>query len=158
MNLSFVTLISYDYKYAKDCILSYYDIADEIFLGIDINKKTWSGENFDIDMNWLTSFVNEIDKNKKIKIIGSDFYKFSKPIQNDTYERNFMSLLCKEGNWIISIDSDERVLNANEFKQWMDSADKNYSILATWNGVFKIINDKFFRLMYINTFSLHLIV
>jgi hypothetical protein len=33
--ISIITLLSYDYKYLEDCIKSYYEIADEIILGLD---------------------------------------------------------------------------------------------------------------------------
>jgi hypothetical protein len=95
-------------------------------------------------MNFVQSIIKKIDLDKKIKIIESDFFKFSEPIQNDTYERNFLSHYCKDGNWIISIDVDERMVNANEFKYWLQQLDfstdiRNYSIAAKWIQVFKII-------------------
>lgn len=140
--LSFVTLLSYDYQYVYDCIRSYYDIADEIILGLDINRKTWRGQSFNIDMDAVNAFIAEIDVDKKIRIEESDFYKFRYSMNNDTFERNYLSTKCKEGNWIISIDADERVINGKEFAEWMKQADKNTAILATWRGVFKSFGDK----------------
>ncbi len=139
-DLSFVTLLSYDYGYAYDAITSYYDIADEVILGLDEKRLTWRGEKFDIDMAKINDFIKKTDTNNKIKIIEGDFYKFKYSMNNDTLERNYLSGFCNSNNWIISIDADERILNANEFKDWMDAGvDPKKSITGSWDGVFKVL-------------------
>ncbi len=153
--LSFISLVAYDYEYLADSIKSYYEIADEIILGLDENKKTWSGNDFEIDFGKLEATLRKIDYAGKIKLVQSDFYKFDKPIYNDTYERNYLSLHCKENNWIISIDADERLMNPIEFNDWMSKLDMNRqpescNILATWWNVFKVIDGK---KLYINSVS-----
>ncbi len=145
--LSIITLLSYDYIYLEDCIRSYYDIADEIILGVDKNRVSWSGNAFTFDMAFVLSVIEKIDTGKKVKIIEGDFFKYKEPIQNDTYERSYLSQQCKAGNWIISIDVDERLVNAEEFSGWLKYHDqgsdiRKYDIGAQWIQIFKVIDGK----------------
>ena len=145
--LSIITLLSYDYSYLENCIRSYYDIADEIILGLDENRVSWSGKAFAFDASFVRSVIDKVDKDKKIKVVEGDFFKFKEPIQNDTYERNYLSQHCKDGNWIVSIDVDERLLNAGEFYNWLQELDprsdiRNYDIGARWIQIFKVIEGK----------------
>jgi len=140
--ISVVTLLAYDYKYLKDSITSYYNIADEIILGLDINRKSWRNQPFELDNGYLNSIIKEIDKDNKIRIIESDFYKFENAMSNEVFERNYLSQFCKKENWILSIDVDERLIDSNSFKSWLENAPKSHDIGAKWLGVFKIIDGK----------------
>ncbi len=143
-NLSLVTLLSYDYVYAFEAISKYYDIADEIILGLDSDYVTWSGNKFDFDESALTDFLARVDTEKKIRVIRQNFHQLPRPIDNDTTERRFLSTQCKAGNWIIQIDADEIMLNKNEFKQFMeDNSDllDGCAIKAHWITVFKSFDD-----------------
>lgn len=141
--LSFVTPIAYDYRYSFDAIRSYYKIADEIILGIDIKRKTWSGQYYKFDEKYFDEQIDKIDIDNKIKIIESDFHKFNHPAQNDTYERNYLSKYCKDGNIIVQIDSDEILLNAEEFLKWTNENEFDCELTAEWVTVFKSFkNDK----------------
>ena len=46
---SVISLISYDAEYLPDSIKSYYDYVDEIVLGLDEDRITWSGNKFSFD-------------------------------------------------------------------------------------------------------------
>jgi len=143
-NLSFVTLLSYDYELAMQAIEHYYDIADEIILGIDIDRVTWSGNKFDFDEFGFDEFIKRVDVNGKINIIRENFHTSQRPIDNDTSERRFLSQICKKGNWIIQIDADELVLNPKEFKAFMDENDEaldGCAIKGHWITVFKAFGD-----------------
>ena len=142
MKLSFYTPIAYDYKYSIASIISYYDIADEIILGIDKDRISWSNKKYDFDNNDFFQQIKKIDIDKKIKLIEDNFHLYSEPIKNDTYERNYISKICKKGNYIIGIDSDEILLNPNEFKIWFEKNKIEYDISCNWLTVYKIFDKK----------------
>lgn len=144
-NLSFITLISYDYKYAFDAIRSYYDIADEIFLGIDEDRITWSGNKFVLDDIECNNFLDEVDTQRKIRVISKNFHGSTRPIDNDTHERRTLSGYCKPGNWIIQIDADEVLLNPKEFVQYLTDNEEvleNCAIKGNWITVFKSFDNQ----------------
>jgi hypothetical protein len=155
MPLSIITPISYDYKYAFNAIARYYNIADEIFLGLDKDRISWSGHKFDFDTNAVMDFIKKIDIKNKIKLIEDDFHLFpngkiedtkpylSIPFKNETYERNHLSLLCKPGNWVLSMESDEYMLNPLEFKTWLDGVGDDVEFRAKWIFVYKTFGDKY---------------
>ena len=138
MDLSFYTPIAYDWKYAVKSVASYYDIADEIILAIDKDRISWSNYRYDEVVN----FSKFCDPNKKIKIVEENFHRYSSPVENDTYERNFISSLCKKDNHIIAIDSDEILVNAAEFKAWMNNTNPDFDISCTWTTVYKLFDQK----------------
>ena len=141
-HISVITPTAYDFRYSYESIKNYYDIADEIFIGIDKDRISWAGNKFDFDMAEFQSFINDIDTDKKIKIIQENFHQHPIPVQNDTAEKNHLSSLCKNGNWILQIESDEYMFNKEEFMKWLPNADPNYGIKAQWVTVYKSFGDK----------------
>jgi hypothetical protein len=143
MKLSFYTPVAYDYNFSISSIKSYYDIADEIILGIDKDRISWTGRTYKIDDTFFKD-IESIDVNKKIKIIEDNFHIFSEPMKNDTHERNVLSTKCNESNYIIAIDCDEVLLNTLEFKQWMDNnANTDKDIGCLWLSVYKVFGDNY---------------
>jgi hypothetical protein len=142
-NFSFITLLSYDYKYAFNAIRSYYDLADEIILGLDSEYITWSKNKFEFSEDELNKFLAE-DTAGKIRVVRGNFHQLARPIDNDTAERTFLAQHCKDGNWIIQIDADESLLNPKDFVSFMDdNADvlDGCAIKAHWITVFKSFGD-----------------
>jgi hypothetical protein len=114
INKSVISLISYDAKYLANSIKRYYDYVDDIVLGLDKDRVTWSGNNFSFNEAELWSELSAIDGDNKISIIEDNFHTSSVAIDNDNFERNFLKHQCKH-DCIISIDADEYLLNAKEF-------------------------------------------
>ena len=139
--LSFVTLLAYDYRYAFLAVRSYYDIADEIILGVDRDRVTHSGNPFHIDMREVADFVGGIDRAGKIRIVEDDFHSQPTPMDNDTHERNVLSLACRPGNWVVQIDADETLVDPAAFGEWMPTAPQDAQIKARWISVFKVFGD-----------------
>lgn len=138
MKYVYYTPIAYDYQYAYPSIMSYYDIADEIILLIDKDRISWSNLSFKFDFDSFKNKIEEIDKNKKIKIIEENFHLYKQPIRNDTYERNYVSKIVNKDDYLIGIDSDEILLNPKEFKEWLDSQKRlNFDIECLWYTVYK---------------------
>lgn len=140
MKLSFYTPIAYDYEYAYQAILSYYNIADEILLGIDKDKISWAGNPYQFNDKDFLDWVDKIDLENKISIFQSNFHYNRNPLINDTEERNYLSRFCT--GYIIGIDSDELLLNPNEFKDWMNVTNPVDDIECTWISVYKSFGDK----------------
>jgi len=142
---SAISLISYDWEYLPASIASYYDYVDEIVLGLDKNKTSWSGNKFKINENDLFPALKEIDRDNKINVIEGDFYKSKVAIENDNYERNYLKSQCSH-DWIFSFDADEVLLNAHEFfSNFLPITEryyKNHDYLMTWATPFKEIDDK----------------
>jgi len=141
--LSFITLLAYDYRYAFSAVGSYYDIADEILLGLDRDRLTWMGQAFTIDMDAVRSFVAQIDKDRKIRIVEGDFHSADDPMANDSLERSELSLQARSGNWVVQIDADEVVLNGAEFKSWLLQYEpRENNAFARWISVFKVFDQQ----------------
>ena len=109
---SAISLISYDAnRFLCDSIERYYNYVDEIVLGIDKDRITWSGNPFEIDEDVLWKDLSVIDGDSKITIVEENFHQSKVAIENDNYERNFLKQECTH-EWIVSIDADEMLINA----------------------------------------------
>lgn len=117
-------LLSYDYDKLKLSIPPVYACADRIFIAIDENLNTWSGNKFEINtefFDWLEKF----DVDKKIEIYRDNFYVPSLTgIQMDTRERHMLSLRMGIGNWLIQVDSDEYFLDFEKYVKSLRKHDK----------------------------------
>ncbi len=140
--ISIAMPIAYDYAYSYRSLEAAYEIADEVILGIDAKRLTWSGNSYEFDDEAFREQVARIDKRKIVRIVEDDFHSDPHPMQNDVRERRILSSRCKQGNWIIQIDSDEIMLNAREFKNWLPKADNNSDLQARWITVFKTFGDQ----------------
>ena len=87
---SVISLISYDADYLPSSIEKYYEYVDEIILGVDKDRISWSNNNFSFDETVLWKELGRIDGDSKISVIEEDFHKSEIPIENDNYERNFL--------------------------------------------------------------------
>ena len=142
---SAISLISYDADYLPNSIKTYYEYVDEIILGLDKNRVSWSKNKFTFDEPKLWAELNDIDSDGKITIVEEDFVKSDKAIENDNYERNYLKEQCSH-DWIFSFDADEELLNAHDFfVNYLPLVEKYYNtcdIMMTWATPFKTIEDK----------------
>lgn len=142
---SVITLAAYDAHLLPRSIKSYYAYVDEIILGLDKDRISWSGNNFSFDETKLWQELKAIDFDKKISIIEENFHPGSVAIENDTYERNFLKEQCSN-DFILSFDADEVLVNPYDFfieylplaEPYIDKKD----LLFTWFHPYKIINDE----------------
>lgn len=139
--ISVITPVAYDYKLFFESVMCHYAISDEIFVGLDVDRISWNGNKFTFNDAEFFDYVKKIDVDHKIKVIERNFHTLSKPMQNETLEKNYLSGLCKPGNWKLQIESDENMLNPNEFKQWLETKDLNCAIRGQWITVFKAFGD-----------------
>ena len=142
--ISVITLASYDAHMLPDSIKSYYDYVDEIIIGLDEDRISWSKNAFSFDENKLWSELKKIDKEGKTSIIEDNFHSSNIPIENDNYERNFLKAQCTH-DWVMSFDADEVLVNAKEFftkfvpvvEPYYDKVD----LVFTWFLPYKQIED-----------------
>jgi len=117
-------LMSYDYKLLKNSIPFVYEDSDSIFIALDKNFKTWTGDVFEVEdsfFDWLSNY----DIENKITIYKEDFYDSSlNPMENEVRERKMLASKMGIGNWIIQIDSDEYFINFKGFIQELKSRNK----------------------------------
>ena len=117
--ISVISLISYDAEYLPASIQTYYPYVDEIVLGLDKDRISWSNNKFSFDEDKLWKQLEKIDVDDKIHIIEENFHKSAVPIENDNAERNFLKEHCTH-DWILSIDADEELVNSKEFfNRWL---------------------------------------
>ena len=141
---SVISLISYDAQYLPNSIKSYYDYVDEIVLGLDEDRITWSGNKFSFDEGDLYKKLKEIDVDNKISIVEDNFHSSKIALENDNFERNFLKGQCSH-DWIMSFDADEEVINAKDFfLRYVPLAEKYYNkidLLFTWFLPYKEFED-----------------
>lgn len=134
MKKSVISLISYDAAYLPDSIKTYYNYVDEIVLGLDKSRTSWSGNKFEFNEEELWKELSKIDGDGKINIVESNFHRSSEPLENDTHERNFLKEHCSH-DFILSFDADEQLVNAkNFFTKFLPIVEgyNNIELLFTW--------------------------
>ena len=141
---SVISLISYDAHLLCDSIDRYYEYVDEIILGLDKDRISWSNNKFSFDENLLWKKLSLIDTESKISVIEENFHKSEVAIENDNYERNFLKEQCTH-DIIVSVDADEILINSKEFfidflPLTVNYLDK-YDICMTWATPYKEIDD-----------------
>jgi hypothetical protein len=140
--LSFAMPVAYDYRYFYRALDSIYDIADEIVVGLDRDRISWSGKPYQLDEAEFRAEIQKTDTRGIVKIVEDDFHSSPQPMVNDSEERNTLARHCTPGSWIIQIDSDEQALNAKDFRKWMQTADREKDVQAKWITVFKTFGDQ----------------
>jgi len=138
-------LLSYDYELLKIAIPPVYKSSDRIFIAIDQDYLTWSGNKFTVDplfFDWLKEF----DVDQKIELYFDTFYVPNlTTTQMDTRERKMLSDKMGIGNWLIQIDSDEYFIDfegfVNQFRKYdhyLDNPEKHkIQIAAFWVIIYK---------------------
>jgi len=141
---SVISLISYDAGFLPESISKYYEYVDEIVLGVDKDRISWSNNPFSFDEQQLWKDLQDLDPENKISIIEENFHKSEIPIENDNYERNFLKEHCTH-DVIVSIDADEFLLDAKKFFYDFFPLVKRYlpknDICMTWATPYKKIDD-----------------
>ena len=108
-------LLSYDYELLKNSIPRVYEQSDAIFIAIDKDFRTWSGEVFKVSDDFF-DWLEKYDVQNKIVLYRDDFYVPElSAIENDNRERHMLSLKMGIGNWLIQVDSDEYFLDFKKF-------------------------------------------
>jgi hypothetical protein len=101
-------LVSYDYSMLLTSIKQLYNYVDKIVVAIDVDRKTWSGNTYEIPESFFIR-VKKFDIHNKIEFYFDVFYLPElTPMENETRERN-MALSKLGWGWKIQLDVDEYV-------------------------------------------------
>ena len=108
-------LLSYDYELLKIALPPVYKSSDRIFIAIDQDYLTWSGNKFTVEPSFF-DWLKEFDVDHKIELYFDTFYVPNlTTTQMDTRERKLLSDKMGIGNWLIQIDSDEYFIDFEGF-------------------------------------------
>ncbi len=117
-------LMSYDYEKLKKSIPPVYNDANAIFIALDKDYRTWSGQKFEVEESFF-EWLKEFDVDKKITLYKDDFYISQlSAIENDSRERHMLSLKMGIGNWLVQVDADEIFINFEKFINELRKYDK----------------------------------
>jgi hypothetical protein len=136
MKVKAITLLAYDTAFMIESIKTYVDIVDEIYVGLDENRQTWAGGTYELE----PGIVDRLKAlSPKIRILEDQFYiPGLSTMENDTRERNFLSSHIEDFDYILSVDSDEFLLNPEDLRDFL-AAEKREEvcILGSWVTVYK---------------------
>ena len=138
MKASFVTLAAYDWRMLPRSIAAYYDYADEILIGLDANRISWSGVPFSLHVSELLAAIP--DPGRKIRVVERDFCLHAEPMANDCFERERLAHEARNP-WIVEIDADEFLRDVPALFSAMEAAPEDEQIYGSWVDVVKVIGN-----------------
>ena len=111
-------LVSYDYEMLITSIKQLYDYVDRIYIAIDNDRKTWSGNDFEISQSFFDG-MKLFDSKHKIEFYFDSFYVPElAPIECETRQRNM--LLKKMGRgWSLQLDVDEYIYDFGKVAKYL---------------------------------------
>lgn len=111
-------LVSYDYSMLLTSVEQLYQHVDKIVIAIDKDRKTWSGNTFEIPESFFDKIRN-YDKRNIIEFYFDQFYIPSlSPMECESRERNMVLKKLGKG-WKIQLDVDEYVYEFKEVKKYL---------------------------------------
>lgn len=127
-------LVSYDYEMLKTSISQIYNYVDNIYLAIDSNYQTWSGNRFSIPDAFFEE-IKSIDTRNIIIFYFESFYIHGlSPIECETRERILLSKKMGKG-WLIQLDVDEYIYEFDKVSIFL----KKYRFLTIFPKLTPII-------------------
>ena len=111
-------LVSYDYGLLLTSIKQLYNHVGRIYLAIDKELKTWSGNDFELPQTFFDE-LKAFDSKNKIEYYFDSFYvsDFS-PSMCETRERNMLANQMGKG-WLIQLDVDEYVYDFEKLASYL---------------------------------------
>lgn len=111
-------LVSYDYGLLFTSIKQLYEHVDRIYLAIDKDLKTWSGNSFELPQNFFDE-LKVFDTNGKIEIYYESFYlpDFT-PSMCETRQRNMLAKHMGKG-WLMQLDVDEYIYDFKKVSNYL---------------------------------------
>ena len=142
MRIKGITLLAYDTAFMVDSIKRYIDNIDELVVGLDENRQTWTGSTYELEPT-IVERLKAISP--KVRLLEDIFYMPGLgPMDNDTRERNVLSTELHDFDYIISIDSDELLLNEADLFDWLRrQKTQDVCILGSWINVYKELDDAY---------------
>lgn len=127
--------VAYDWEFLKYSLPAIYEKVDSICLSIDVNKTSWNGNTFSINIEALKDLIAGIDHKGKVFLLEESFYDHCRnPIENECYQRKRMAEVLGRADWYVQIDTDEILINPDDFIQTL-SRYKNSSRPLNVHGI-----------------------
>lgn len=144
-------LVSYDAEYLKTSLPLVYDEADKIVLSIDKDRRTWTGNKFELPIGFM-EWIQKFDSAQKIDILEDNFYVSDlEPRDLDKRQRQITAQHSGYDNtWHIQIDADEYCLNFEKLVWNLRREEKrrkdcrNILYMGKWISLFKKDKEGFF--------------
>jgi hypothetical protein len=112
-------LVSYDYNMLLTSIKQLYNYVDGIFIAIDSDRKTWSGNKFELPQSFFDE-IKSFDSKNKIEFYLDSFYVPElSPIECETRERNMLLKEMGKG-WLIQLDVDEYIYDFEKVANYLN--------------------------------------
>jgi len=112
-------LVSYDYNMLLTSIKQLYNYVDGIFIAIDKDRKTWSGNDFELPQSFFDE-IKSFDLKNKIKFYFDSFYVPElTPMECETRERNMLLMKMGKG-WLIQLDVDEYIYDFEKVAKYLN--------------------------------------
>lgn len=134
--------VAYDWHLLQIALPLIYNDADDICLTLDKDRISWSGKSFSFDSPAFYKMIDELDYQKKIRIIEEDYHLPElSPMQNEVRQRNIMARHLGAGGWHVQLDCDEYLLQFTEFVSYLKSLPSNKTkaanVCCPWVVLFK---------------------
>lgn len=117
LRLGAVMVVQNDAETVERSLASFYDGVDYIVVSTD-PKRGWSG--VPVTPDDTLDRIRAFDRDRKIEIIEGDFFRYAKPMENDTYQRqvsvDHLMQRRPELDWVVQVDADEVFYDFNDFK------------------------------------------
>lgn len=141
MKFTGIALLAYDADLIEESISSYVGIVDELLVGLDESRETWSGQKFELApgiMPRLCAISN------KVRIVEDMYFVPGlSPLDNDTRERNMLAAHSPDTNWFVSLDSDEILINADSFRGFLTQCRPDACVMGRAITVYKECSDSY---------------
>lgn len=144
-SLSTIFCVAYDWRLAVGAISSVWSISDEVIVGVDQDRVTWTGRPFDLPLgDFLRAVQTAVGEpvHDKLRVVQRDFYRGGKahPLMLEAEMRNDLSNVAREGSCLLQLDADEELLNAAELRAWLEGAPP-VQFQGQWISVYKVCGD-----------------
>jgi hypothetical protein len=133
---SFVTLACYDWRLLPTSIAAYHDAADEVLIGLDYDRRTWSGTPFECDRSALEYALRDFPK---CRIVEDQFSLGRKPLENDCAEREYLARLTRNP-WVVEVDADE-IVDGAAIVRALSDVPRGRQLFGLWKDVLKVDGD-----------------
>lgn len=111
-------LVSYDYGMLLTSIKQLYNYVDRIYIAIDKDLKTWSGNDFELPQTFYDE-INAFDAKKKIEYYFDSFYVADlTPSMCEKRERNMLAKRMGKG-WLMQLDVDEYIYDFKKVAKFL---------------------------------------
>jgi hypothetical protein len=139
--------VAYDWQLLEHALPLVYNHADLICLSLDKDRTSWAGQPFSFDESGFKRLVEQIDKDKKIKVYQDDFHlQHLQPMENEVRQRNLMAEFMGEGGWHLQLDADEYFLDFKGFTDYLQKFNhdtRRINVCCPWITMYKKSGNNF---------------